>query len=140
MRKYTICTGNSRLADVWPATEITFEELLDRLKTPLRTAETVAQYKKMSKSKRDEAKDKGGFMLGKLKGTRRKKEEVLSRSGIMLDSDKLNPDFIDWYGINHQYKSIFYTTHSYTKDTPRGRLIIPTSRDMTPEETNAISR
>ena len=46
MRKYTICTGNSRLADVWPATEITFEELLDRLKTPLRTAETVAQYKK----------------------------------------------------------------------------------------------
>lgn len=140
MRKYTICTGNSRLSDVWPATEITFEELLDRLKTPLRTAETVAQYKKMSKSKRDEAKDKGGFMLGKLKGTRRKKEEVLSRSGIMLDSDKLNPDFVDWYGINHQYKSIFYTTHSYTKDTPRGRLIIPTSRDMTPEETNAISR
>ena len=108
-RKYTICTGNSRQSDVWPATEVTFDELLTRLKTPLRTSETADQYKKMSKADREVAKDKGGFMMGKLKGTRRKKEDVVSRSGITLDGDKLRDDFIDWYRISHQYKSIFYT-------------------------------
>ncbi|MCD7724941.1 MAG: virulence-associated E family protein [Clostridiales bacterium] len=140
MRKYTICTGNSRLADVWPASEVTFEELYERLKTPLRTSETAAQYKKMPKAERDEAKDKGGFMMGKLKGTRRKKEEVASRSGITLDGDKLKSDFMEWYQENHQYKTIFYTTHSHTPENPRGRIVIPTTRDMTPEEANAISR
>ncbi len=140
MRKYTICTGNSRLADTWPASEVSFDELCERLKTPLRTSETAAQYKKMSKAERDEAKDKGGFMMGRLKGTRRKKEEVVSRSGITLDGDKLKEDFIEWYRENHQYKSILYTTHSHTPDQPRGRIIIPTTRDMTPEEANAIAR
>lgn len=139
-RKYTICTGNSRLSDVWPAAEVTFDELYGRLKTPLRTSETAAQYKKMSKADREIAKDKGGFMMGKLKGTRRKKEEVVSRSGITLDGDKLRDDFIDWYRRSHQYKSIFYTTHSHTPEAPRGRIVIPATRDMTPEEANAISR
>lgn len=140
MRKYTICTGNSRLSDVWPATEVTFDELYERLKTPLRTSETADQYKKMPKAEREVAKDKGGFMMGKLKGTRRKKEEVVSRSGIMLDGDKLREDFLDWYRVSHQYKSIFYTTHSHTPEAPRGRIVIPATRDMTPEEANAISR
>ena len=140
MRKYTICTGNSRLSDTWPASEVSFDELCERLKTPLRTSETTAQYKKMPKAERDAAKDKGGFVMGRLKGTRRKKEEVASRSGITLDGDKLKPDFIEWYRENHQYKSILYTTHSHTPEQPRGRIIIPTTRDMKPEEANAIAR
>lgn len=140
MRKYTICTGNRRTSDVWPASEVTFEELYERLKTPLRTPETVSQYKKMSKAKRDEAKDKGGFMMGKLKGTRRKKEDVVFRSGITLDGDKLKSDFIEWYREKHPYQSIFYTTHSHTPEAPRGRIVIPATRDMTPQEANAISR
>lgn len=140
MRKYIICTGNSRLAEVWPASEVSFEELCERLKTPLRTPETAAQYKKMSKAERDEAKDKGGFMMGRLKGTRRKKEEVASRSGITLDGDNLKHDFVKWYRENHQYKSILYTTHSHTPAVPRARIVIPTTKDMTPEEANAIAR
>lgn len=140
MHKYTICTGNSRLADSWPAIEVTFGELYERLKNPIRTSETVAQYRKMSKGRRDEAKDKGGFLMGRLKGTRRKKDEVLSRSGITLDGDKLKPDFIQWYRDNHQYKSIFYTTHSHTSESPRGRIVIPATRDMTPQEAVAIAR
>lgn len=140
MRTYTICIGNCRESKFWPASEVTFDELYERLKHPLRTSETTAQYKKMSKADRDNAKDKGGFMAGKLKGTRRKREEVLSRSMITLDGDRLRPDFIDWYKENHIYTSILYTTHSHTPESPRGRIIIPSTRDMTPAEANAISR
>lgn len=140
MRTYTICIGNSRESKFWPSSEVTFDELYKRLKHPLRTSETTAQYKKMSKADRDSAKDKGGFMAGKLKGTRRKKEDVLSRSMITLDGDKLRSDFITWYKENHIYTSILYTTHSHTPEAPRGRILIPTTRDMTPEEANAISR
>jgi putative DNA primase/helicase len=140
MRSYTICIGNSRESKFWPASEVTFDELYERLKNPLRTSETTAQYKKMSKSDRDSAKDKGGFMAGKLKGTRRKREDVLSRSMITLDGDRLRSDFITWYKENHIYTSILYTTHSHTPESPRGRIVIPSTRDMTPAEANAISR
>lgn len=140
MRTYTICIGNSRESKFWPSSEVTFDELYKRLKHPLRTSETTAQYKKMSKADRDSAKDKGGFMAGKLKGTRRKKEDVLSRSMITLDGDRLRSDFITWYKEKHIYTSILYTTHSHTPEAPRGRILIPATRDMTPEEANAISR
>lgn len=140
MRTYTICIGNSRESKFWPSSEVTLDELYKRLQHPLRTSETTAQYKKMSKADRDSAKDKGGFMAGKLKGTRRKKEDVLSRSMITLDGDRLRSDFITWYKENHIYTSILYTTHSHTPEAPRGRILIPTTRDMTPEEANAISR
>ena len=140
MRTYTICIGNSRESKFWPSSEVTFDGLYKRLKHPLRTSETTAQYKKMSKADRDSAKDKGGFMAGKLKGTRRKKEDVLSRSMITLDGDRLRSDFITWYKENHIYTSILYTTHSHTPEAPRGRILIPATRDMTPEEANAISR
>ncbi|MCH3955338.1 MAG: virulence-associated E family protein [Eubacterium sp.] len=140
MRKLAITTGNSRQSAVWNRSEVSFDELCEKLKNPIRTSETAAQYRKMTRAEKDTAKDKGGFVMGTLKGTRRKKNEVLSRSAITLDEDRLKPDFFDWYKENHKYLSVIYTTHSHTKENPRGRIIIPASRDMTPEETNAIAR
>lgn len=140
MRKLAITTGNSRQSAVWNPGEVSFDELCEKLKQPIRTSETAAQYRKMTRAEKDTAKDKGGFVMGTLKGTRRKKNEVLSRSAITLDEDRLKPGFFDWYKKNHKYLSVIYTTHSHTKENPRGRIIIPTSRDMTPEETNAIAR
>ncbi|MGN0241921.1 MAG: VapE domain-containing protein [Candidatus Weimeria sp.] len=140
MRMLTITTGNSRQSAVWNRSEVSFDELCEKLNTPIRTSETAEQYRKMTRAEKDAAKDKGGFVMGALKGTRRKKNEVLSRSAITLDEDRLKPDFFDWYKENHKYLSVIYTTHSHTKENPRGRIIIPASRDMTPEETNAIAR
>lgn len=140
MRDLTICTGNSRQAATWPASTTTFEDLYERLKSPLRTGETVAEYQAMKKSERDEAKDKGGFMAGTLKGTRRRKEEVLSRSMIALDADKLKAGFLDELDMTIPYAAIAYTTHSHTPEAPRARILIPLSRDTAPEETVAIAR
>ena len=140
MRDLVICTGGSRWAAVWKAGKISFDGLCSRLKKPQRTAETVDQYQKMSKAEREKAKDHGGFVMGTLKGTRRKKSEVVSRSGITLDGDKVRPDFFDLYQGNHRFLSVVYTTHSHTRESPRVRIVIPATRDMTPEETNAIAR
>jgi len=140
MRKLSICTGNSRMAANWPKSEVTFQELFDKLANPLRTGETVEQYKKMKKGQRDEAKDKGGFMAGTLKGTKRRKNEVVSRSMITLDGDKLEEGFIEDYEFTNPYEAILYTTHSHTPESPRARILLPLTRDVTPEEYIAIAR
>ena len=140
MRKLSICTGNSRMAANWPKSETTFSELYEKLKNPLRTGETVEQYKKMKKGQRDEAKDKGGFMAGTLKGVKRRKHEVVSRSMITLDGDKLEEGFIEDYEFTNPYEAILYTTHSHTTESPRARILLPLTRDVTPEEYIAIAR
>lgn len=140
MRKLSFCLGNSRQAAAWHPAQMTLEELWDRLETPIRTPETVAQYHKMKKGEKDAIKDKGGFLAGTLKGSRRRKTEVVTRSMITLDCDKLNPAFFDEYEFLNQYQSIVYTTHTHLPESPRARLLIPLTRDVTPEEFNAIAR
>ncbi len=140
MRELTICTGGSRKAATWHTSNISFPALYEKLKNPLRTEETVVEYQAMKKAERDDVKDKGGFMAGTLKGTRRRKEEVVSRSMIALDADKLKADFLDELDITIPYESIAYTTHSHTPESPRARILIPLSRDATPDETVAIAR
>lgn len=94
MRELSFCFGNNRNSLTWRPGKMTFDELYDKVKTPLSTPETVAQYRKMTKSEKQEIKDKGGFMTGTLKGVRRKKDEVVSRSMITLDCDTLDPSFL----------------------------------------------
>ncbi len=140
MRKLSFCFGSSRQAATWHPAQITLEELWDRLEKPLRTPETTAQYHKMKKGEKDAIKDKGGFLAGTLKGSRRRKNEVVSRSMITLDCDKLNPAFFDEYEFLNRYLSIVYTTHTHLPESPRARLLVPLTRDVSPEEFNAIAR
>ena len=140
MRKLSFCFGSSRQAAAWHPARLTLEELWARLETPLRTPETAEQYRRMKKGERDAVKDKGGFLAGTLKGTRRRKADVLSRSMITLDCDKLNPAFFDEYEFLNRYFSIVYTTHSHLPEAPRARVLVPLTRDVTPEEYNAVAR
>ena len=68
---------------------------LERLSHTVRTSETMEQYRKMSKAKQDSIKDVDGFALGKLKGGRRKKANVLFRSGLTLDMDYATEDIAE---------------------------------------------
>lgn len=138
MRELTFSLGNSRTAKMWRKTSMTIDALYERLKTPVRTAETSAEYRQMKKSEKDTIKDKGGFVAGMLKGVSRKKNDVVSRSMITLDEDKLRIGFIE--NFNPDYFAILYTTHSHTKESPRARILIPLTRDVTPDEYNAIAR
>lgn len=140
MRKLPFCFGNSRQAGAWHPAQMSLDELWDRLETPIRTPETTGQYHKMKKGEKDAIKDKGGFLAGTLKGTRRKKSDVISRSMITLDCDKLNPAFFEEYEFLGSYLSIVYTTHTHLPEAPRARVLIPLARDVAPEEYNAIAR
>ncbi len=140
MRELSFCFGSNRNSRTWRPGKMGFDELYEKLKTPLRTPETAAQYRKMTKSEKQEIKDKGGFMAGTLKGIRRKKDEVVSRSMITLDCDTLEPSFFEEYEAEHKYESILYTTHTHLPEVPRARVLIPFTRDVTPEEYNAVIR
>ena len=139
-RKYSIAVGNSCEAKFWSNEEVTFDELCQRLSKTKYTSETIEQYKHFNKEERNKAKDNGGFVGGKLKGTKRGVSEVLFRSMLTLDLDKAKVGFIDKFTAESKYLSCLYTTHSHTKEEPRCRVIVPLSRDVTPDEYNAIAR
>ena len=58
-RKLPFCFGSSRQAATWPAGQLTLDELWGRLKSPIRTPETTAQYHSMKKGEKDNIKDRG---------------------------------------------------------------------------------
>lgn len=140
MRKLPLCLGSGRQAAVWPPALMSIEEIWSKVENPVRTAETMEQYQKMTRPEREAVKDRGAFLAGTLKGTRRKRDEVLSRSMVTLDYDKLTPAFFEDYERSHRFFTILYTTHSHLPEAPRARLLIPLTRDVTPEEYNAIAR
>lgn len=140
MRDLGIAYGASRQALKWSNKTISFENLKERLKHTLRTPESAEEYAKMSKADRDQAKDHGGFVAGVLIGGRRKVDTVESRSMISLDGDRIDVAFLDGFEEHMPYAAALYTTHSSTEEKPRVRIIIPMTRDATPEEFAAVSR
>jgi predicted P-loop ATPase len=94
----------------------------------------------MSKPKRDDAKDVGGFVTGHLKGGRRKSGAVAYLGALKLDADAADKDFISGFATLHRYECFVYSTHSHTPDSSRYRILIPLTRNVTLEEFAAISR
>ena len=140
MRKLKISSGNSRFAKKWINKSITFDDLCEQFKTPVRTTETAEEYPKLPKTERDKIKDIGGIVPGELRDGRRKRENIICCSMIKLDGDKVTPDFLDQFELTNPYAAVIYSTHSHTPENPRIRIFVPATRDMTPEETVAVTR
>lgn len=135
-----LSVGNSRMDKKYNGLEMTYEEFISRLSKTTYTAETMEQFKKLPKGKQDDIKDVGGFVLGKLKGGRRKKECVISRSAVTLDMDYGTPCILDELEMFFDMKMVVYSTHKHTPEKPRLRVIIFLTRDITPDEYGAVSR
>ncbi len=116
------------------------EDFRERISKTQRTAETMEQYRKMKKSQQDDIKDVGGFVLGKLKGGRRKKDCVISRSALTLDMDYAVADIGDQLELFFSFQCYLYSTHKHTPEKPRLRLIIPLSHEISPDQYMAVSR
>ncbi len=138
--KIAVSVGNSRMAKQWNCEEMELDDFRDRIKTTIRTAETQEQYKKLPKGQQDDIKDVGGFVMGRLKDGRRKKDSVVSRSGLTLDMDYAETDTVAQLRMLNPYKAYIYSTHKHTADKPRLRLIIPLSREVNPDEYMAVAR
>ena len=139
MRELKIAYGNSRTAKFWSNKVITFDELCGRLEVPVRTSETAEEYKMMKKTEREETKDKGGFVAGHLKNNSRKVENVECRSMLVFDLDEVADGVMEKV-MGLSYESCVYSTHSHTPEKPRIRVLVPTARDMTVDEFNAVAR
>nr|WP_306470034.1 virulence-associated E family protein [Aerococcus urinae] len=132
--------GESRHAKHWKNRAESWSYLLERLQQPTVTQETQAEYKKLSKTKRDEIKDVGGFVGGFLKQGRRKNGYVQNRSLITLDADFAYKDMWETVKLLADYAIAVYTTHSHTPAKPRYRFLIPLSRPVTADEYEPIAR
>ena len=138
--KIGISIGNSRRDKVWNYVEMDLKDFVSRISSTIRTAETVEEYNKLPKSKKDDIKDVGGFVLGKLKDNKRRKDCVINRSCLTLDMDYATVGIIEEIEKSFTFQCYFYSTHKHTKEKPRLRLIIPLSRTVSPDEYSAISR
>ncbi len=141
MQTYSISTGRSRQETQWQNKTVTWEKLVNRLSKVRKTAETVTEYKAMSKADRGRVKDIGGFVGGSINGGNRKAGAILDRSMVTLDIDygqTDTPDVID--DLLYGFAWCLYSTHSHTPETPRYRLVIPLTRNVTPDEYIPIAR
>ena len=135
-----IAVGNSRMDKKWKNREISWEDFCTKVSTTQRTTETVEEYRKLKKGMQDSVKDVGGFVGGHLREGRRKNGMVLCRSMLTLDMDYGTPGIWEEVLMLHDFKCCVYSTHKHTPESPRLRMIIPLSREVTEDEYPAVAR
>lgn len=136
-----IATARKKTSRRWRTQEVSWEQFLSKLQTPLRTGETAREYRAMSREEQGRAKEAaGGFVGGSIEGGQRKTENVRDRWLITLDADHARPNAWRRVTALTEYRMACYSTHSHTAEKPRLRWIIPTDRAMTPDEYPAVAR
>ena len=123
--------------------ELTWQQLKDRNRVPVRTTETVAEYPQLPKPQRDNLKDHGGYVLGWLRQGLRKRGHVISRNGGALDADNIPPD-VDFPALCREKLAgvewFLYTTHKHKPEAPRYRLVIRFDREVSEDEYEPLMR
>lgn len=140
MRDLVIAVGQRADSKRWINKKISWDELCNKLSQTIYTSETVEEYKHFVKEAKQEAKDHGEFVGGKLKDNQRLKNNVEYRSLVTLDLDNAELGFIDKFKRDFEYTCVLYSTHGNRPDSPRFRVIIPLTRDVDGDEYVALSR
>ena len=138
--KLSIATAAGRHSVVWKNRKVTWEQMVKKCSETTRTAETVAEYRRMDKNRQSEVKDVGGFVGGFLREGRRKKGHVELRSMATLDIDYGTQDVWDDFQMLYSCSAMVYSTHKHTPEAPRLRLVIPFSRSVSAEEYEPVCR
>lgn len=139
-----ISLGKSRNDTAWKNTTMRWSALVSKLSDSRETSETHEEFMALKKDQQDQIKDIGGFVGGHIKGGRRLKTSVAARQIVTLDADYVKGDFwgkvqdlmIDW----SDFSALLYSTHKHTPKEPRLRLVVPLSREVGPEEYEAVAR
>lgn len=136
----SIAIGMSVSSKIWKNTKITWNALVQKLSTPVVTAETYKQFMNATKEEQSKIKDVGGFVGGFLTNGRRDKTNVLYRQLITLDIDFSHENF--WWDFTMLFDcaAVIHSTHKSCAEKPRHRLIIPLDREVSQEEYQAIAR
>jgi putative DNA primase/helicase len=138
--KIDIATGKHRREQSWKNKQILWSELLKKLSTTHRTAETHAEYLTSKKSRQDEIKDIGGFVGGYLNNGKRNNGSVVHRQLATMDIDFAKLDTWDDFQLIYANAACIYSTHKHEPNNPRLRLIMPLDREVMADEYVAICR
>ena len=142
-RKLHISTAGTRKTKHWPETEILWSEFVDRVKTPVRSTETVEEYLAMPKYRQDELKDVGGFVGGTFENNIRKAAYVKGRDLLTLDMDNIPAGGTDEIlkrvsGLG--CAALVYSTRKHAGYAPRLRVIVPLDATASADEYEPASR
>lgn len=138
--KIDIAEGRSAESKVWRNKKILWSEFLKRLADPVVTTETYKEFIAANKLEQYKIKDVGGYVGGYLVGGKRSINSVVHRQLLTLDIDFAHIHLWDDFCLMFDNAAILHATHKHCTESPRYRLIMPLSREVTPEEYVAISR
>jgi putative DNA primase/helicase len=138
--KIHIATGMSAKSKIWKNKTTTWSDLVAKISEPHHTNETFNEYMSAAKDDQSKIKDVGGYVGGYLRNGRRKPENVVHRQLMTLDIDFAHIDFWEDFSLQFDNAAILHATHKHSDESPRYRLIMPLSREATPDEYVAVSR
>lgn len=135
-----IAVGSNISITRWSNKKIKWSELVEKLNSTIKTQETYAEYLSFDKTKQSAIKDVGGYVGGFLINGLRTTQSILHRQLITLDLDTAYSDLWEDFILQFANAAVLHGTHKYSVNSPRYRLIMPLSREVSPEEYEAIAR
>ncbi len=94
---------------------------------------TYDEFMGLPRSQQDELKETGGYILGTLKGGRRKSSSVLTRSAGVLDADNVSLGQLEAVlraAASLGWCYVVYSTAKHSTYSPRRRIILFFSTDI----------
>lgn len=146
LRLLEISTAKSRTASRWKLETLTWPDFCARLAACMdanRGSETHAEYLAMPRDRQANRKDVGGFVGGALRDGVRKHGCCTARSLITLDLDNCAPGSTGaWLdaAAGLGCAAAVYSTRRHDPEHPRLRVVIPTDRDLSPDEYQPAAR
>lgn len=135
-----IATGLKADSKIWKNEIISWADFAEKLMTAYKTQETYNQFISASKDEQSKIKDVGGYVGGFLLNGKRKIENIVYRQILTLDIDFANIDFWSDFTLIFPNAAVLHATHKHSEKNPRYRLVMPLSREVSPEEYVAIAR
>ena len=135
-----IATGATAGSKVWKNKKMLWSDFLKRIAEPVRTSETFKEFISTTKQEQHRIKDVGGYVGGYLRGGKRTLTSVLHRQLLTLDIDFAHINLWDDFTMLFSNAAILHATHKHSEQSPRYRLIMPLSREVTPDEYVACAR
>lgn len=146
MRKLTY--GRTSAADRGTITnfEATWDEIADLFREPTRRKITSEQYQAMDPKGRAKSKNTGLFFGGRCADGHRSDSTLIARSIVNLDIDDHADALWDEFTLLGALSGLagvaylVHTTRSHTDETPKLRVLVPLSRDVSPGEYEPVAR
>ena len=142
-RPLTVYTTNTRRANVYQSAPQDIGQFFERLRSSQAIPLDHDAYMALPKGQQDDLKDVGGYVLGELRGGRRKAGAVLSRCAAVLDADNLGPGETE--SAVRRVETLgccycIYSTAKHSTGAPRLRIVIPFSEDIPADEYEPVTR